>query len=129
MLRRTVDRVTAVDGSSFSVKAGDTLGLVEESGCGKTTVGRTILRLIPATSGKVTFDQQAVFSLKGSALKQYRRQMQIIFQDPFSSLDPRMPIGQSIVEGLDVHGIGSRKDRHEVVADMLNKVEIGRAHV
>jgi ABC-type dipeptide/oligopeptide/nickel transport system ATPase component len=112
LLQRTVAQVKAVDGVSFVVKKGETLGLVGESGCGKTTVGRTILRLTPATSGTVTFEGRDVFKLRGSQLKGLRRDMQIIFQDPYSSLDPRMPVGESVAEGLAVHGIANTEKAH-----------------
>ena len=95
--------VKAVDDVSFFINEGETFGLVGESGCGKTTVGRTILRLIPHTSGEVLFDGRNVFDIEGGDLKKLRRDMQIIFQDPYSSLDPRLPIGESISEGLRVH--------------------------
>ena len=99
LLQKTVAHVKAVDGVSFSVKQGETLGLVGESGCGKTTVGRTILRLTPSTSGSVIFEGQDVFKVNDSQLKTLRKDMQIIFQDPYSSLDPRMPVGESVGEG------------------------------
>src|SRR5579883_3428747 len=111
VLFRTVGQVHAVDDVSLDVRSGETLGLVGESGCGKTTTGRVILRLVPATSGKVYFAGKDVFSLGGEELKRLRRDMQIIFQDPYSSLDPRMPVGDLIGEGLIIHGIGSRSDR------------------
>ncbi|MDW8327476.1 MAG: ABC transporter ATP-binding protein [Anaerolineales bacterium] len=128
LLQRVVAWVQAVDNVSFSVKEGETLGLVGESGCGKTTVGRTILRLIPATGGKVYFDGQDVFAAKARELKALRRNMQIIFQDPFSSLDPRMPVGESIAEGLLVHGIGNRQERFEIVINTLRKVGLQDYH-
>jgi oligopeptide/dipeptide ABC transporter ATP-binding protein len=128
IFQRVVANVRAVDGVSFSVKRGETLGLVGESGCGKTTAGRTILRLIPATRGSVMFDGKDVFSLKGAELKQIRRDMQIVFQDPFSSLDPRMPIGDSIAEGLAVHGIGDRQERYEAVLQALAAVQLRADH-
>jgi peptide/nickel transport system ATP-binding protein/oligopeptide transport system ATP-binding protein len=128
LLQRVHAHVRAVDGVSFAVKRGETLGLVGESGCGKTTTGRTILRLIPATSGQVTFEGQDVFSLRRRGLKQLRRDMQIIFQDPFSSLDPRMPIGESISEGLSVHGLGNSKERYEAVLEALNEVQLRPDH-
>src|SRR3954465_1567910 len=99
LLQRTVAWVKAVDDVSFFIRRGETLGLVGESGCGKTTVGRTLLRLIPATSGQVRFEGKNIFDLKSDQLKRARRDIQIIFQDPFSSLDPRIPIGESIGEG------------------------------
>ena len=128
VLQRIVAWVQAVDGVSFTVREGETLGLVGESGCGKTTVGRTILRLIPATSGSVRYDGQDVFQAKGRSLKALRRNMQIIFQDPFSSLDPRMPVGESIAEGLLVHGLGNSKERYEVVIQTLRRVGMEDYH-
>ncbi len=128
LLQRTVAQVKAVDGVTFSVKKGETLGLVGESGCGKTTVGRTILRLIPNTSGKVTFDNKDVFSLNGTEMKALRKDMQIIFQDPYSSLDPRMPIGESVGEGLLVHGMRDTRKRNDAVMDMLKRVGLEDYH-
>ncbi|MFC1464779.1 MAG: ABC transporter ATP-binding protein [Candidatus Brachytrichaceae bacterium NZ_4S206] len=128
ILQRTVAHVKAVDGVSFTVKKGETLGLVGESGCGKTTVGRTILRLTPATSGSVIFEGQDVFKLNSSQLKALRRDMQIIFQDPYSSLDPRMPVGESVGEGLLVHGMRDAKKRNEIVIEMLRKVGLEDYH-
>jgi oligopeptide/dipeptide ABC transporter ATP-binding protein len=107
---RTVGYVRAVDGVSFSIARGKTLGLVGESGCGKTTTGRTILRLIEPTSGHVTFDGHDVFSLSERDMRGMRRQMQIIFQDPYSSLNPRMTVGGMIEEPILVHGIDSAID-------------------
>jgi len=122
LLQRTVGYVKAVDGVSFTVRRGETLGLVGESGCGKTTVGRTILRLIPATSGEVLFEGRDVFKLNAREMKALRKDMQIIFQDPYSSLDPRMPIGESVAEGLLVHGVKDARKRNEIVIEMLRKV-------
>src|SRR3954468_15214900 len=101
VLQRTVGHVKAVDGVSFDLAPGKTLGLVGESGCGKTTVGRTILRLIPATSGTVRYKGDDFFSHHGEDLRKLRRQMQIIFQDPVSSLNPRMSIGNILGEPLE----------------------------
>lgn len=103
LLQRVKAWVKAVDDVSFFINEGETFGLVGESGCGKTTVGRSILRLIPSTSGEVLFEGRNVFEIEGGDLKALRRDMQIIFQDPYSSLDPRLPIGESISEGLRVH--------------------------
>ncbi|MCW1968011.1 MAG: ABC transporter ATP-binding protein [Anaerolineae bacterium] len=128
LLQRTVAQVKAVDNVSFSVKRGETLGLVGESGCGKTTVGRTILRLIPSTSGKVIFDDKEVFNLNGNEMKALRKDMQIIFQDPYSSLDPRMPIGESVGEGLLVHGMRDTRQRNDAVMEMLKRVGLEDYH-
>jgi oligopeptide/dipeptide ABC transporter ATP-binding protein len=128
LLQRVVAQVQAVENVSFAIKQGETLGLVGESGCGKTTVGRTILRLIPPTSGDVLFDGQSVFDANARELKALRRNMQIIFQDPYSSLDPRMPVGESIGEGLLVHGMTNRKQRYDVVIDTLRKVGMEDYH-
>jgi len=99
LLQRVVNWVKAVDDVSFTIKKGETLGLVGESGCGKTTVGRAMLRLIEPTSGSVRFEGRDILKLRGQELKQVRRDMQIIFQDPYASLDPRLPIGESVMEG------------------------------
>ncbi|GAB4520794.1 MAG: dipeptide ABC transporter ATP-binding protein [Anaerolineales bacterium] len=128
LLQRVKAWVQAVDDVSFFIREGETLGLVGESGCGKTTVGRTMLRLIEHTSGSVIFDGQDVFSLNGSALKTMRRNMQIIFQDPYASLDPRIPIGESISEGLKIHRIGTSKERFDIVIEMLRKVGLEDYH-
>jgi len=127
LLQRTVAWVKAVDDVSFFIRRGETLGLVGESGCGKTTVGRTLLRLVPATSGKVRFEGKNIFDLKPDQLKRARRDIQIIFQDPFSSLDPRVPIGESIGEGLLIHGIG-KEERLQRVNDVLARVGLLPEH-
>jgi oligopeptide/dipeptide ABC transporter ATP-binding protein len=128
LFQRVVAHVQAVDKVSFFVREGETLGLVGESGCGKTTVGRAMLRLIEPTSGKVTFDGQDVLKLRGSELKKMRRNMQIIFQDPYASLDPRMPIGESVMEGLNIHGIGNRRERFDIMTETLKKVGLEDYH-
>jgi peptide/nickel transport system ATP-binding protein/oligopeptide transport system ATP-binding protein len=128
LLQRVSAWVKAVDGVSFTVNPGETLGLVGESGCGKTTVGRTILRLIPATKGSVTFDGTDVFRANKQQLKALRRQMQIIFQDPYSSLDPRIPVGESIGEGLLVHGMRDAKERNRIVMETLKRVGLESYH-
>jgi peptide/nickel transport system ATP-binding protein/oligopeptide transport system ATP-binding protein len=126
ILQRTVATVKAVDGVSFQVRRGETLGLVGESGCGKTTVGRLLLRLIDPTAGTIRFDGVDITRLGGRALRPYRRRMQVIFQDPYASLDPRTPIGDSIGEGLRIHGIGSRRDRQAKVERMMDLVGLSR---
>jgi oligopeptide/dipeptide ABC transporter ATP-binding protein len=128
LLQRVVAWVQAVDGISFTIREGETLGMVGESGCGKTTVGRAMLRLIEPTSGSVNFDGTDLLRLKGKALKSMRRNMQIIFQDPYASLDPRMPIGESVMEGLNIHGIGTHRDRAETMLATLKKVGLEEYH-
>jgi peptide/nickel transport system ATP-binding protein/oligopeptide transport system ATP-binding protein len=127
LLQRTVAQVKAVDDVSFFIRRGETLGLVGESGCGKTTVGRTILRLIPATGGEARFEGKNIFGLNPQQLKKLRKDIQIIFQDPFSSLDPRVPIGESIGEGLVIHGV-PKSERSERVADALAHVGLLPEH-
>ena len=122
VLSRTVGHVKAVDGVSFDVYPGKTLGLVGESGCGKTTVGRTLLRLIPATSGQVRYKGEDFFGYKGEALRRLRRQMQIVFQDPVSSLNPRMTVGNIIGEPIEGHGIARGAAKAERVASLLQRV-------
>ena len=128
VMQKVTAWVKAVDGVSFTVREGETLGLVGESGCGKTTIGRTILRLTPNSGGSVFFDGEDVFARKGTELKTLRRNMQIVFQDPYSSLDPRMPVGEIIGEGLQIHGIGTKAERAEIVTQMLAKVGLNPYH-
>jgi oligopeptide/dipeptide ABC transporter ATP-binding protein len=128
LLQRVVNQVKAVDDVSFFVRKGETLGMVGESGCGKTTVGRTMLRLIEPTGGSVQFEGKDVFSLKPRDLKVVRRDMQIIFQDPYASLDPRVPIGESVMEGLHIHNIGTRKERVEIMMETLKRVGLEDYH-
>jgi oligopeptide/dipeptide ABC transporter ATP-binding protein len=128
LLQRTVAWVQAVDDVSFTIRAGETLGLVGESGCGKTTVGRSILRLVEPTSGSVIFNGKDVLALRRNELKDFRRDMQIIFQDPYASLDPRVPIGESVMEGLNIHKIGSRNERRDLMIATLRKVGLEDYH-
>ena len=128
ILRRTVDWVKAVDGVTFSIREGETLGLVGESGCGKTTVGRTIVRLLEPTSGDVFFENSSLFSLSEDEIKETRRHVQFIFQDPFASLNPREKIGKAIEAGLEIHNIGSKQEREEMVIGMLRKVGLEDYH-
>jgi oligopeptide transport system ATP-binding protein len=128
LLSRTVGYVKAVDGVTFNVEPGKTLGLVGESGCGKTTVGRTILRLIPATAGSVYYKGMDFFAYRGEELRRLRRQMQIIFQDPVSSLNPRMTIGNIIGEPIQVHGIARGRERDEMVASLLQRVGLDASY-
>lgn len=129
LLRRTVALVRAVDGVSFAVRRGETLGLVGESGCGKTTTGRTILRLEGATDGEVLFEGTDVLRASRKKMQALRRDMQIIFQDPYASLDPRITIGESVAEGLVIHRIGSAKERRDRVREVLMKVGLHPSHM
>ena len=128
ILQRTQGWVQAVDDVSFTVRRGETLGLVGESGCGKTTVGRILLKLIEPTSGQVLFEGRDLARLTEHELKPFRRKMQIIFQDPFSSLDPRTPIGDSIGEGLRVHGVRSGRERQAQVLEIMKTVGLEAYH-
>src|SRR5688572_30138700 len=123
IIKREIERVHAVDGVSFDLASGETLGLVGESGCGKSTTGRCILRLIEPTSGEVWFEGRNVTALDGTALRGLRRDMQIIFQDPFASLNPRMTIGAIIGEALVIHGLARNAQEHrDKVAELLRAV-------
>lgn len=128
VLQRVSAYVKAVDKVSFFVRKGETLGMVGESGCGKTTIGRTILRLVEPTSGEVRFAGQDILKMNAKQIKPIRRDMQIIFQDPYASLNPRMPIGEAVIEGLNIHNIGRPKERWEVAINMLKKVGLEEYH-
>jgi peptide/nickel transport system ATP-binding protein/oligopeptide transport system ATP-binding protein len=128
VLQRKIANVQAVDGVSFDILRGETLGLVGESGCGKTTVGRLLLRLIEPTAGSIRFDGTDITKVSGKDLKPYRRRMQIIFQDPYASLDPRTPIGDSIGEGLRIHDIGSPAERRRSVQTIMDLVGLAPYH-
>jgi oligopeptide/dipeptide ABC transporter ATP-binding protein len=128
-LRRAGGVVFAVDGVSFSIAPHETLGLVGESGCGKSTVGRTVLRLIEPTGGSIRLDGHDITHLDKAALRAFRPQMQIIFQDPFSSLDPRMSAGDIVAEPLRVHGIASGRALKEMVAALFDRVGLRRAQM
>jgi len=122
LFQREVASVKAVDGVSFQIYEGETLGLVGESGCGKSTTGRTILQLYRATSGQVRFEGEDITPARGEKLRRMRRQMQMIFQDPYASLNPRMSVGRIVGEPLVVHNIGTKKERDERVAELLELV-------
>jgi oligopeptide transport system ATP-binding protein len=122
ILKQVVGHVRAVDDVSFEIYRGETLGLVGESGCGKTTLGRTILQLYKPTAGKILFEGNSLTEVAGSVLRKLRAHMQIIFQDPFSSLDPRMTIGAIIGEPLEIHGVLNGSQRRDLVGTLLRRV-------
>lgn len=119
----------AVDGVSFEIRRGETLGLVGESGCGKSTVARLILRLVEPTAGEVYFGKTSVFQTNKEELRQLRRKMQIVFQDPYSSLNPRMPVEEIVGEGLTIHGLAKGTEKKNRVAELLEMVGLGREHM
>jgi oligopeptide transport system ATP-binding protein len=121
--------VRAVDGVSFSVRRGETLGLVGESGCGKTTLGKVILRLLPPTSGEVYVKGRPIFNLSPGEMKAVREDMQVVFQDPYASLNPRMTVGEIVGEGPLVHGLKSTAKREELVRELLAKVGLNQSHI
>ena len=128
LLGRAAPPVRAVDGVSFTLGRGETLGLVGESGCGKTTVGRTIIRLQEPTSGRALLDGTDIFTLGPDALRAFRRRVQMIFQDPYGSLNPRMMVGDAIAEGMEIHRIGTRPQRRSRVATLLEEVGLDASY-
>jgi oligopeptide/dipeptide ABC transporter ATP-binding protein len=122
------ESVKAVDGVSFTIRRGETFGLVGESGCGKSTTGRCILRLIEPTAGEISFDGRDLAALGSDEMRRLRRDMQIIFQDPYSSLNPRMKVGQMVEEPLAIHRVGTRRERRERVAELLGLVGLEAEH-
>ena len=128
LLQREVARVHAVDDVSFTVRAGETLGLVGESGCGKSTLGRTIVRLLEPTSGQISFRGRAIESLGAGKLRPLRREMQMVFQDPYASLNPRKRVGSIVGDPLKIHGIGDAKARKAQVEQLLETVGLSPEH-
>ncbi|MBS3811898.1 MAG: dipeptide ABC transporter ATP-binding protein [Halanaerobiales bacterium] len=130
VFRRTVAHVKAVDDISFHINKGETLGLVGESGCGKSTAGRTILRLLEATEGEITFEGQNLLELDKRELREMRKEMQIIFQDPYASLNPRMTVADIVGEPIDIHGLAAnKKERNERVTEILDTVGLGTEYM
>jgi oligopeptide transport system ATP-binding protein len=129
VVRRQVGAVRAVDGVSFKVKKGETFGLVGESGCGKSTTGRTILQLYKPTDGKVVFDGVDLVALKGEQIRKMRRKMQMIFQDPYASLNPRMTVGDIVGEPLMVHNVSKGKQRRDTVRELLELVKLNPSFI
>ena len=129
LLSRTTGKVHAVDGVSFRIGEGETLGLVGESGCGKSTVGRTVLRLLDPTAGRILLNGRDVTDLGKTGMRAVRREMQIIFQDPYSSLNPRMSAGDIVGELLRVHDMGDAAERRERVADLFQRVGLSRGQM
>ena len=128
LLQRQIATVNAVADVDLDIPKGKAIGLVGESGCGKTTLGRILVRLLEPTSGTIKFDGQDITHVRGRHLKPFHARMQFIFQDPYGSLDPRTQVGESIGEGLRLHGVVSKDERQERVSDMLELVGLKRAH-
>ncbi|NHI88266.1 MAG: ABC transporter ATP-binding protein [Candidatus Thorarchaeota archaeon] len=129
VFRKVIGKVHAVDGVNLEIKKGETLGVVGESGCGKTTLGRTILRLLDPTSGKIFFEDEDITEIKGRALRKVRMNMQIVFQDPMASLDPRVTIKNSVGEPLVVNGVARGRKMRDMVLELLEKVGLTEDHL
>jgi oligopeptide transport system ATP-binding protein len=129
LLGRTQGYVKAVDGVTFDILKGETFGLVGESGCGKSTTGRALLRLLEATSGSVRFDGKDIFALSETELRTARREMQLIFQDPFSSLNPRLSVGETLDRVLKIHGLGTKGERENRIKEILELVGLTSFHM
>jgi peptide/nickel transport system ATP-binding protein/oligopeptide transport system ATP-binding protein len=128
LFQREVATVNAVAGVNLDIEKGESIGLVGESGCGKTTLGRMLVRLLEPTSGTISFDGEDITHTKSADLKPFRKRVQIIFQDPYGSLDPRTQVGESISEGLRLHGVSSKDERHERVTEILEVVGLQGSH-
>jgi peptide/nickel transport system ATP-binding protein len=129
VFQREIAQVNAVAGVDLDIRRGETIGLVGESGCGKTTLGRMLVRLLEPTSGTIKFDDVDITHVQGKDLKPFRKRVQIIFQDPYTSLDPRSQVGESIAEGLRLHGVDDKDERHERVTDILELVGMKGDHL
>ena len=128
VLSREVARVHAGDDVTFAVQEGETLGLVGESGCGKSTLGRTIVRLLPPSAGDVVFQGRSIGRLSARGLRPLRRQMQMVFQDPYASLNPRKRVGSIIGDPMKIHGLGDRRERRQRVQELLETVGLSPEH-
>jgi ABC-type oligopeptide transport system ATPase subunit len=127
-IKKNIEVVKAVDDVSFYIKKGETLGLVGESGCGKSTTGRTIIRLYDPTAGEILYNGKDIAKLSNHDLMKYRRKMQMIFQDPYASLNARMTVSDIIGEPMDIHHLASGKDREDHIFELLETVGLGKDH-